>query len=463
MGKRKTPGIREEFIGAEFGDARLSRRLVQLAEAIGASPEESFPKLFRESAELEAAYRFFSNDEVDPVSVLAPHVRATVARCKGQKVVAAHDTTVFTYTSGGHRTGLGSHRGAQEFRSHVTLAVRLDASRDPLGVLACDSFVRAGDGGDGSESRRWFDQAERVSQLAELDTSSVIHVMDREADDYRTFLDLKSNGLHFVVRAASDRVLVDASGERNGHIREALAAASVRTTREVPLTRRRAEGRTAQQKKTFPPRNARLASLNIAAITALLKRPANQSKKLPETCEVNLVRVWEPAPPKGETPVEWILITTEAIDTEAEVLEVVDAYRARWRIEEFFKALKSGCAYETRQLESFDALVNALAISLPIAWRLLRLRSLADDEPDAPADGFVDADEIAVLRAKIRKFPRRPTRRDALLAIAHLGGHLRRNGRPGWQTLRKGLDDLLMLVEGFRLAKKAKNGRYDQS
>lgn len=381
MATRKTAGIREEFIGAAFGDARLSRRLVRLAEAIGASPDESFPNVFRESAELEAAYRFFSNDDVEPAAILAPHVRATVARCKGSKVVVAHDTTAFSYAAGGQRTGLGTHRGVQQFRSHVSLAVRLDASRDPLGVLASDNFIRTGDGGDGSESRRWFAQAERVSQLEGLDASSVVHVMDREADDYPTFINMKAKGLHFVVRAASDRVLVDESGKRSGHMREALADAAVRTTREVPLTLRRAEGRTSQQKKAFPPRNARLASLNIAAIPVTLKRPANQPNELADTCSVNLVRVWEPAPPNGEAPIEWILITTEPIDTEASLLEIVDAYRARWRIEEFFKALKTGCAYETRQLESFDALTNALAVSLPIAWRILRLRSLADDEP----------------------------------------------------------------------------------
>ena len=37
-------------------------------------------------------------------------------------------------------------------------------------------------------------------------------------------------------------------------------------------------------------------------------------------------------------------------------------------VEEFFKALKTGCAYETRQLRTYDALVVALMIFLPIAW-----------------------------------------------------------------------------------------------
>jgi hypothetical protein len=53
---------------------------------------------------------------------------------------------------------------------------------------------------------------------------------------------------------------------------------------------------------------------------------------------------------------------------------VVDAYRARWVVEEFFKALKTGCQIEKRQMETYEALRIALALFLPIAVRLLALR-----------------------------------------------------------------------------------------
>ena len=41
---------------------------------------------------------------------------------------------------------------------------------------------------------------------------------------------------------------------------------------------------------------------------------------------------------------------------------------------------------------------------------------------------------------------------DALYAIAALGGHLKRNGPPGWQTLHRGYQDLIMLELGWRAA-----------
>jgi hypothetical protein len=85
---------------------------------------------------------------------------------------------------------------------------------------------------------------------------------------------------------------------------------------------------------------------------------------------VNVVKVQETNCPKGVEPIRWFLVTTEPVQTRAQLEFVVDACRTRWVVEEFFKALKSGCRFEQRQLESFKSLDNALAIFLPVAVRL---------------------------------------------------------------------------------------------
>jgi len=181
--------------------------------------------------------------------------------------------------------------------------------------------------------------------------------------------------------------------------------------------------------------------------------------------DINIVRVWEMDPPQGEAPVEWVLFTSEPIDTASQVSQVVDWYRTRWVIEEYFKALKTGCAYEKRQLESREALENALALFLPIAWQLLRLRTLARDASDKPATEALPASQLAVLqRVARRPLPQRPTVRDVMLAVAALGGHLKRNGEPGWITLWRGYEELLTLTAGWDLARSAgPPGTYDQS
>jgi hypothetical protein len=96
------------------------------------------------------------------------------------------------------------------------------------------------------------------------------------------------------------------------------------------------------------------------------RHPRGSASSLPAECTVNVVHFCEPSPHVGEAPVRWILYTTEPIDTPEQLAAIVDIYRARWRIEQFFKALKTGCAFESKQLESVEALVNALALTCPL-------------------------------------------------------------------------------------------------
>ena len=137
------------------------------------------------------------------------------------------------------------------------------------------------------------------------------------------------------------------------------------------------------------------------------------------------------------------------IKTKKDVDFIVDAYRARWVIEEFFKALKSGCALEKRQLESVHSVANLIAVSLPIAWLLLRLRHLSRDEPDRPAGALLSPLMLKCLRIllvtkKRKPLPARPTCKELTWAIAGLGGHITNNGEPGIIVLGRGLADLLV-------------------
>ena len=157
--------------------------------------------------------------------------------------------------------------------------------------------------------------------------------------------------------------------------------------------------------------------------------------------------------PEGAPPVEWRLITTEPVGTPEEAAAVVDAYRFRWTIEEYFKALKTGCGYEKRQLEGRSALLNALALFAPIAWQLLALRSLARDAGDTPADVLLSPLKLRVLQGHKRtKLRLGATMREAMLAIAALGGHIKNNGDPGWIVLGRGFEDLLLLEHGAAIA-----------
>jgi hypothetical protein len=165
--------------------------------------------------------------------------------------------------------------------------------------------------------------------------------------------------------------------------------------------------------------------------------------------------VYEPKPPQGQEPIEWVLYTTEPVSSASDVGDVVDIYRARWLIEECNKAIKTGCRYQERQFESRDALLVLLAMTLPIACELLRLRTSCRADPDQRAATILNPVQLQVLAALgSRPLPNNPTVRDALWAIAGLGGHMKCNGEPGWQVLYRGMEKLLAYEKGWRAARR---------
>ena len=181
--------------------------------------------------------------------------------------------------------------------------------------------------------------------------------------------------------------------------------------------------------------------------------PSTAKAKLPgkSSLSFNVVYVVERRPPAGEPPVEWFLLTDLPVANEEQIAFAVDCYRGRWMIEEYFKALKTGCQYEKRQLESAHSLLNAMAVLAPIAWPELQLRHLARDAPERAASTALSSVQLEVLHAVAKRpLPSSPTVKEAMLAIARLGGHLPRNGDPGWLGLGRGMHDLLLLELGWR-------------
>jgi hypothetical protein len=379
--------------------------------------------------------------------------------------LVVHDTTEFEF-SGDSRRGLGPLRGSdQGFLAHVALAIAADGSRRPLGVLGVHTWRRAElgrarradgarkNGGDyhkqtDKESLRWWkliDEAE-----GRLGGVQAIHVADRESDAFHLMRDALNHEVRFVIRMARDRLLLDEDDDRLGKTSEVLACSEDIFELEVPLSARAPK---PTPRSTESARDARLAKLAVRATRAHIARP-NYDRDSAPSLEVNLVYVREVGAPADVEPVAWVLITTEPINTPAQLREILEIYRARWMVEELFKALKTGCAFEKRQLESYDTLTRALGIFLPIAWHLLLLRHQARSSPDEPAERVLSPVQIDVLRARLPQLlPARPTAADALRAVAYLGGHFIKRP-PGWLVLGRGLEKLLDLEAGWRLARE---------
>jgi IS4 transposase len=449
-------GISSEFESAELGDDRLRQRLVKIAHMVQRAPSQSFPRLAATESELEAVYRFFGNERVGWQKILKPHIDGTLERCAGTDcVVAVHDTTEFHFKTEDCARDVGAlPNGSSGFEGHFALAVAKIGSPVPLGLLGMIPLVRSPERPkrtsteyaqlprESKESERWrilVDEVEnRVGNKVE-----VIHVMDSEADSFRLFAELAEQRRRFVIRACHDRWL-DGKTRR---ISDALEAVEGQLLKEVPVARRQGKPWRAPKKQRKwsdrgAARKARTAKLHVRAVAIDVPRAKLCETDVTET-RLNVVQVYEPDPPPGEPAVEWALLTTEPIDAIEEVATVVDLYCRRWKVEEFFKALKTGCSFEKRQLMSVRALLNALALLIPVAWRILMLRHLAEMHGEMKGKLVFSRRELTVLRklSKRVKLSNDPTILEVHLAIAGLGGHLKRNGPPGWQTLWNGYLD----------------------
>jgi len=486
--EQHVPTISVELSSVYLGDKRLCRRLQGVAEAIAQTPSASLPTIFKGGAALEGTYRLLRNARVTLPRVLRPHHEATWERAqKAGSILALHDTTEFTFEGETGREGLGPVSGGQGFFAHVALAVTADGRRRPLGVLGLLPVIRtakpkpkpkpkskrpAAKSGSkaatkvakkpswrvkyddpNKESLRWLNLVEQVEAESE-GRAEIIHVMDREADDY-ALLAVLSSPRRFVIRRKHNRVIApEIPGESTRKVDDALAEAPYLLERTVKLSARRTDTAAPKAQRLYPTRAMRTATLRVSSARVTLVRPHGLPTTLPATLALNVVDVQEVGAPEGEKPVCWVLFTSEPVTTKEQVERVVDIYRARWVIEDYFMALKTGCAFESRQLESATTLLNLLAILVPIAWRLLLLRNLARDDPDAPGSDVLPPSQLEVLSAvSPKKLPQNPTARDVFLAVAALGGHIKNNGSPGWRVLARGYQHLLTLEQGWLIAR----------
>jgi hypothetical protein len=464
------------FDNLSLGDPRREARVRKVVMTLAKAPAEPLPAAMETSADLEALYRLVNNQHISFADLIdSPRVATATRAAAAGRVLVLHDTTDLSFPHLDPKEVGFLATGKAGFKLHLGLVLDAALWRRPLGVVHAETLHRSERSKRGGRKKRlssattatWTDReylrwwrGVSASSAALCDCEHVIHIADRESDSYELMARTMSTGHGFIFR-----VRINRPGRRGGSNAETWS-----TVRDVAADTRGVIARTVmlspRPAKSAPGMEAaggwrpeRLATLTFAAARVELRRSRNAPTDLPAVLELNLVHIVETDPPTGEEPVEWYLYTTEPIDTVAQIESVVDNYRARWTIEEFNAALKTGTAYEARQFESRHALLSMLALSLPIAVELLWLRSRARSAPEAPATEVLTGTQIEILRELgRRKLSPAPTANEALYAVASLGGHLKNNGQPGWKVLRRGMTLLHSYERAWTAARRTAIG-----
>lgn len=411
-------------------------------------PQRSIPQQAQSWAATLATYRLLHNERVTPEAIQHGVVeRARQACARSSVVLCLHDLTQLKPVQGLTPTKLLQHTvlavaGDASAEIHGLLHQRwLHDPRTPPGELVSQRRQRW------TRSQVWPEAVESIGPAP----GRWIDVADREADDFQMFHACRQAGHGFIIRSQHDRGVVG-----GGHLREMVQRQPVQGGLFVQVPRRSRVGDKAPPLRRRAAQPARCARLEVRFSSVVLRRP-RFDPRYQEDLPVHVVQVRELDPPADvEKPIDWLLLTTEPVQSLEDALTVVDWYAKRWRIEEFHKAQKTGCHLEQTQVQDCDAFIRLAAIASPVAVRLLQLREKADDPTTASEPAMAHMDPLWVqVVSRLAQHPDAATltMRQFHQTVARQGGWLGRrgDGRPGWQSLWHGWQIIANYVEGIRL------------
>ena len=444
-----------QFGFAALGDGRRSKRLVKIATQLAAHPGGTLPQAFPVWAELKAAYRFFGQRGATYEQILSPHLERTRQACgQAGEYLLIEDTTLLDYSEHAATEDLGiigDGRG-RGFELHSTLAVRVEAwtleqrpegrvvglfgqqccqpRPKPAGETRSQCLRRRRKSQRWTEALAWSESPPEGSQW--------IYIADRESDCYEALQRCQQREVDFVIRNCSNRRLADEAG----YLHPALEGAQVL-------------GRCTIELRARPGQPARTAIVELRSTRVDLQGPWRPGGKQPPLRAVWVVQVREvDAPAALKDPLHWILLSSLPCATKVQAQRVVGRYCARWWIEEYHKALKTGTGVEESQLERGYKLESLIAVLAVVAVRLLSTKMLARSQPDSweAAQSF-GPEMVELLEKKLGRPKGGWTNRNVMIATARLGGFLarRQDGLPGWQTIWRGWQRLMWMCEGANL------------
>jgi cytochrome c oxidase subunit IV len=475
--KNRSGWAAEEFAEVNLGDKRLDTRLIKLCDRFSDAPESPINQACVDWAETKAAYRFFQNNKVEVDKMLAAHRCKTAQRAKEHRtVLAIQDTSYFVYTNHPKTEGLGkmSLKKGKNVKNiysnglimHTCLAVTTKGL--PIGLFDQKIFSRKLRKKDNrktkphdylpieeKESYRWLEALENTMEVTGC--TQIVTVCDREADLYEFFNRSHQIDAPVLVRANADRTINRKSryAEKDveklwEHMRKQPDSGSY-----VVEVSKRSKTKHAKE------REARTAIVSVRFDSFTLNPPRNNirhsTEKLPDI-EMHAVYVLEQNPPVGEEAIEWMLLTNLPVMSYEDAYEKVLWYCLRWRIEMYFKVLKSGFMVESCRLGHADRLAKYLTVMSIVAWRLFMITLIARTDPTTSCSTFLTDQEWKVLflhTNKNKTIPKKPPSIGIVVIwIAKLGGYLSRksDGPPGTITLWRGWKRLADLTEGLKLA-----------
>ena len=344
----------------------------QLQSAQGlASGLHALPSAATPFAATQAAWRFLANPRVRLPQLAEPlrqSGREAAAASRASHLLVVHDWSFLSYGTHASKTDRIKHGHSTALGYDLATALLVDGKTgDPLAPMELELTTA------GNVVSTRVDRSKplaHIDQILETMDASVswgvkrplVHIIDREADGLAQFRTWSKAGHSFVVRVdANRRVQWQDQSRRLPEIAQELQQAQA-------FTRVGSLGVTN--------------TLHVAETAIVYAQPGRvrRGKKrvlVPgEPLRVRLV-VSQVRANDGSVKAEWLLVTN--LGAEVSARQIGEWYAWRWRIESFFKLLKShGVQAESWEQESGQAIAKRLAVAAMacvLVWRLMRDKS----------------------------------------------------------------------------------------
>jgi hypothetical protein len=362
--------LESELQHVKFKYKRLIDRLIKTSNLIEWKASGSINQSCRNWKDAKGAYRLFSNEKVEVREIYSSHYKETYNRIKDQSfILAVQDTTYLDYDSHIKTKDLGSISKAYTKHKmglivHSSLAVTVDGM--PLGLTSQQCWARPIREEksveksrrkyvtkiEDKESYKWISALKQT--IKNVPNIKIITIGDREADIFEFLWEVEALGTLFVIRNRHDRKLICPEVGKTkvqSNIKKSLIKQEI--ILQVP-------------KKG----SHRAATIEVKYSTGFIPiRPASiygssSKHKISDNIMVYVISAKEINPPEGVEAIDWTLLTNVPVNNMDDAVERISWYKLRWKIEEYFRILKSGCKIENSRLSTQARLKRLIAIAL---------------------------------------------------------------------------------------------------
>ena len=455
--------VETELSGSEFKDKRLGERFKKIVKAMSTGTGKTIPEVCAEWAMTKSTYRFLSNDRVEESEMLAGHfqqTRARIQQCEGP-ILILHDTTEFTYSrenadaigytrklpaSQRIKAVFGDNPKACGILMHASLAITPEGL--PLGLTSSRFWTRQVFKNtnqmkrkvnptripiEEKESIKWLDNLRASTDWVQEMPSKLVHIGDRENDIYEYFCECDQLGSYFLIRSCVNRLANEAT------LAEEIALQETGFKHAISFADSEGDYQQTQ--------------LEVKVKCVELHPPLDKQSRYP-SLHVSIVSAMETEAPTNRERIQWTLITNLPVKSRQDAITVLDWYKQRWKIEVYFKILKSGLKAEESKLRTADRLSRLIAIFCILAWRIHWMTMLNRESPKMPPQYVFDVIELKLMTHYQKTTKPLNTLQDYIVRLAKLGGYLDRKSDPppGITVIWRGLNKLHELRIGYELA-----------